>query len=136
MACWASLLPASLKNTIAIGLIYRVSPKSSVRCFPLSTKIFNHKGHNVKHKGHKEAQKEVPLFPLWLVLLRFFPAEDALKNLIHIAQLPVEIKGMSEFLGRQARGDVLVFLNQLAKVQPLLPGAHGMFLHDAVSIFA
>src|SRR5262249_55406934 len=34
-----------------------------------------------------------------------------------------------------ARGNLLVFSYQGAEVQPLLPGAHGVSLHQAVGVF-
>src|SRR5713101_9779037 len=76
-----------------------------------------------------------------LTLCRFFSsglfmAEDPIKNFIYIAQLPVEIKGMVELFARQARGDLLVLPHQGTKVQPMLPGAHGIFLYYAVGVLA
>src|SRR5579859_2717379 len=68
--------------------------------------------------------------------LGWFRAEDALEDFIHVAQLPIQVEGMVELLAREARGDLLVFAHQGAKVQSLLPGTHGKFLHDAVGVFA
>lgn len=35
---------------------------------------------------------------VWLSFRRFFRPEDALKNLVHVAQLALEIEGVCEFL--------------------------------------
>jgi len=58
------------------------------------------------------------------------------KNLIHIAQLPTQIKCPLQLFVRHPPGDLFFFADQLAEILVFLPGAHGIFLHQPVSIFA
>src|SRR5260370_42502460 len=88
------------------------------------------------HHAHS-AEPRLSVAGYALTLCRFFSsglfmAEDPIKNFIYIAQLPLEIKGMVELFARQARGDLLVLPHQGTKVQPMLPGAHGIFLYYAL----
>src|SRR5438045_2244355 len=58
------------------------------------------------------------------------------KNRVDVPQLALQIeRALKCFLGN-ALGDLAIIDHLLAKVQALVPGAHGMPLHQTISILA
>src|SRR6266436_9412318 len=68
--------------------------------------------------------------------LRIDLFENAVKNRIHIAKVPVQIKRIFQSGTIQENLDARIRDDALAKIRFSLPCAHGVFLHPFVSIFA
>src|ERR1700722_1022337 len=62
-----------------------------------------------------------------------FLPKHAREDLVDVLQLALQIKSVLDLLARNAAGDFLLGKNQLAKVEVLFPGTHGMRLHQPVS---
>src|SRR5215470_14107758 len=62
-------------------------------------------------------------------------AEDPREDLVDVAQLAFEIEGVLDLASRNALGDALVIQHKLVEVEILLPGAHGVTLHQTIRVF-
>src|SRR5256885_3833549 len=61
-------------------------------------------------------------------------AEHAFKDLVHIAQLPLQAEGTVELLRRNALRYSFVFRHQLAEIHALFPCAHRVPLDESISV--
>ena len=82
------------------------------------------------------------LLPCGLVRLgRFLRATSLLRKhageyLVYILQLTWQVEGIFDLLARDAAGDFFVGQHELVEVQAFFPGAHGVRLHEAISVLA
>src|SRR5437870_2019997 len=63
-------------------------------------------------------------------------AKDSGENLVHVAQLAVERKGLHKLRRAEAFADLRILRDRRAEVAFLLPRLHGVGLHDAVRLLA
>src|SRR6185312_11430972 len=77
-------------------------------------------------------------FPGLASLSLFRPtfAKNASEDFVNVSQLALQIKSPLDLRARNAVGDFLVSKEQFLEIEPFFPGAHGISLDHAVSLFA
>src|SRR5262249_20155086 len=63
-------------------------------------------------------------------------AKHALEDGVDIAQLTLQAESLRQLLRGESLGDLLVAVDELAKVQAFLPRAHGVLLRQAICVLA